>query len=119
MKNMIPASYREGIQRIEQHTTDTMCAWLEGELRGLSHILAGSRDDYPVQAIVNHHPYLSLEAQKRMADAIGRIVLEWKTTPSDWADGRWSQQWRSEPDGTSQRYWVGRRSFQLGSSGYS
>ena len=86
MKNTIPDSYKQGIHRIEQHTTDTMCAWLEGELRGINHILAGSRDDYPVQAIVNHHPYLSLETQKRMADAIERIILEWKASPSDWPE---------------------------------
>lgn len=86
MKTTTPSIYKAGLKRIEELSTVCMIEWLEGELKEINHVLVGSRDDYPVQAIVNHHPYLSLEAQKRMADAIDQLVLDWRKTPSDWPE---------------------------------
>ena len=86
MNAKTPNSYKAGIQYIEGLTAEHMLLWLEGELKEINHVLAGSRDDYPVQAIVNHHPYLSLEAQKRMADAIEQMVLDWRETPTNWPE---------------------------------
>lgn len=86
MNATIPNSCKAGIQHIERLTAANMREWLEGELREINHVLAGNRDDYPVQAIVNHHPYLSLEAQKRMADAIEQMVVDWRKKPADWPE---------------------------------
>ena len=86
MSAKIPESYKAGIQFIEGLNTENIAIWLEGELKEINHVLAGGRDDQPVQAIVNHHPYLSRETQKRLADAIGTLILSWKETPADWTE---------------------------------
>jgi hypothetical protein len=86
MNTTIPVSYKPGIRHIDRLNAANMREWLEGELREINHVLAGNRDDYPVQAIVNHHPYLSLQAQKRMENAIQRMILEWRDRPTDWPE---------------------------------
>ena len=86
MNTKVPDSYEAGIQFIEGLNTANMTTWLDGELREINHVLAGSRDDQPVQAIVNHHPHLSRETKKRLADAIGTLILSWKKTPTDWPE---------------------------------
>lgn len=86
MKTRIPESYLSGIQRIEGLDKGAMREWLAAEIQGKSRMLAGQTDDYPVQAIVNHNPYLSLKAQKRVADAIEELILDWKEEPESWSD---------------------------------
>jgi hypothetical protein len=84
MSAEIPESYKAGIARIEGFDVDTMADWLRSELHDRVRLLAGQEYDYPVQAIVNHHRYLSIEAQARMAEAVNRLVLAWKSAPTEW-----------------------------------
>ena len=75
MIKLTPKSYKPGVDRLEAMNKQALLAWLAAELRGQTHILAGKEEDYPVQAIVNHHPYLSYHIFKiiRLSD-FGRSV---------------------------------------------
>jgi hypothetical protein len=86
MTKQIPESYKPGIERIEGMNCPAMLVWLEAELRGQAHILAGKEEDYPVQAIVNHHAYLSIGAQKRMGDVLETLVLDWSRDLVSWPE---------------------------------
>lgn len=86
MSTEIPESYKTGIQHIEGLDAGAMTEWLRAELHEQVHILAGQAYDYPVQAIVNHHPYLSLETQSRMAKAIEVLILDWKRAANAWSE---------------------------------
>jgi hypothetical protein len=86
MNTTIPESYKSGIEHIEGLNFEALREWLEAELRDKIHILSGQADDYPVQAIVNHHPYFSLAAQKRVADAVEALIVDWRKTPDDWPE---------------------------------
>lgn len=86
MTKQTPESYKPGVTRLEAMNTQGLLGWLEAELRGQTHILAGKEEDYPVQAIVNHHPYLSIPAQQRVGDALEALVLDWRKDPSDWPE---------------------------------
>jgi hypothetical protein len=86
MSTEIPESYKTGIQHIEELDLGAMTEWLRAELHEQVHVLAGQAYDYPVQAIVNHHPYLSPETQKRMANAIEVLILDWKQAANAWSD---------------------------------
>jgi hypothetical protein len=85
MNTTIPDNYVAGLQRIEGLNAAAMREWLDAELHEKSHILSGQADDYPVQAIINHHPYLSMAAQKRMADAIEALIVAWRKEPTEWS----------------------------------
>ena len=86
MTKQTPNSYKPGVDRLEGMNKPALLAWLEAELRGQTHILAGKEEDYPVQAIVNHHPYLSIAAQQRVGDALEALVLDWRTDSSGWPE---------------------------------
>jgi len=86
MKKEIPESYKPGVDRIEGMNEAALLAWLEAELREQTHILAGKTEDYPVQAIVSHHAYLSIAAQKRVGHALEALVLEWRRNVKDWPE---------------------------------
>lgn len=86
MKNQIPESYQPGVSYLESLNVAALREWLHAELHEKVHVLAGQPDDYPVQAIVNHYPYLTIEAQKRFADAVESLILEWRRTPADWTE---------------------------------
>ena len=86
MSKKTPDSYKPGVDRIEEMTKPVLREWLNAELRGQMHILAGKEEDYPVQAIVNHHPYLSIAAQQRVGDALEALVLDWRKELSDWPE---------------------------------
>ncbi len=86
MSTEIPESYKTGIQHIEGLDLGAMTDWLRAELHEQVHRLAGQEYDYPVQAIVNHHPYLSPETQRRMANAIEVLVLDWKRAANAWSE---------------------------------
>lgn len=86
MTKQIPESYKPGVERIENMNVPALLAWLEAELRGQTHVLAGKEEDYPVQAIVNHHAYLSIAAQKRVGDALETLALEWRNNLVDWPE---------------------------------
>jgi len=86
MTKKIPESYQSGVSRIEDMNTPALMAWLEAELREQSHILAGKAEDYPVQAIVSHHAYLSIGAQKRVGNALEALVLDWRNNLGDWPE---------------------------------
>lgn len=86
MSAIIPDSYEAGILYIEHLNMPAFREWLEAELRDKIHILAGQTDDYPVQAILNHHPYLSALAQKLLSDTLDELILAWKAQPTDWPD---------------------------------
>ena len=82
----IPEVYKEGVALVESYNAPAMTNWLREELFDRHHLLAGQADDYPVQAILNHHTYLSMEAQVRIAQAIKNLIVEWKTSPEQWTD---------------------------------
>lgn len=86
MKKEIPESYKPGVERIEAMNESAVLAWLEAELREQTHILAGKAEDYPVQAIVSHHAYLSIAAQKRVGEALETLVLEWRNDLQSWPE---------------------------------
>jgi hypothetical protein len=86
MNTVIPESYRSGLEQIEAMSTIAVREWLDAELRDKIHLLAGKTEDFPVQAIVNHHPYLSLPAQNRIADAIVTLILAWREAPDDYPE---------------------------------
>lgn len=86
MTKQTPDSYKPGVDRLEGMNKQALMAWLEAELRGQTHILAGKEEDYPVQAIVNHHPYLSIAAQQRVGGALEALVLDWRKDSNDWPE---------------------------------
>jgi len=86
MTKQTPESYKPGVTPLEAMNKQGILGWLVAELRGQTHILAGKEEDYPVQAIVNHHPYLSIPAQQRVGDALEALVLDWRKNPSDWPE---------------------------------
>ncbi len=86
MTKQTPNSYKPGVDRLEDMNKQALVAWLEAELRGQMHILAGKEEDYPVQAIVNHHPYLSIATQRRVGDALESLVLDWRKDLSAWPE---------------------------------
>jgi hypothetical protein len=83
---MIPDAYNQGVSHIESLTVPAMVEWLRDELFDRNHILGGQADDYPVQAILNHFPHLSIRAQARMAEAMRQLVIEWKGSPTAWTE---------------------------------
>ena len=86
MNPNIPPSYEAGVRLLEEMPLLDMCKWLESEVREESHLLAGQAEDFPVQAIVNHQPYLTLDAQKRLAMAIDALISAWRSGPGTWTD---------------------------------
>jgi hypothetical protein len=86
MNTRVPESYGAGVRHIESMNVGALREWLHAELHEKVHMLSGQADDFPVQAIVNHHPYLTIPAQKRMADAIEELISEWKREPEEWSD---------------------------------
>ena len=86
MTKNIPDSYKPGVNRIEDMNAPALAAWLEAELREQTHILAGKAEDYPVQAIVSHHAYLSIGAQKRVGSALETLVLDWRNNLDPWPE---------------------------------
>ena len=86
MTKQIPESYKPGVERIEGMNEAALLAWLEAELREQTHILAGKAEDFPVQAIVNHHPYLSIAAQNRFGNAIEALILDWRENLDNWPE---------------------------------
>ncbi len=83
---MIPPSYQSGIRYVEGLTSRQMLEWVKDELLDEVHMLAGKQEDFPVQAIVNHYPYLSFKAQKGMDDAIDKLVFDWEKEHNEWPD---------------------------------
>jgi hypothetical protein len=86
MNSTIPSSYENGLAQIERMDAPSTREWLDAELKEKVHLLAGSAEDFPVQAIVNHYPYLSLAAQKRIADAIVALIDDWRSVPTDYPE---------------------------------
>lgn len=86
MTKQTPNSYKPGVDRLEGMNKQALLGWLAAELRGQTHLLAGKEEDYPVQAIVNHHPYLSIAAQQRVGDALEALVLDWRGDLSGWPE---------------------------------
>ena len=86
MSAQTPESYQPGIEYIESLNTTALREWLHAELHEKVHVLAGQADDYTVQAILNHHRYLSQPAQKRFAEAIEALILEWRRAPEEWTE---------------------------------
>lgn len=86
MNKPIPEQFRGGVQVLEGMPTNAMVAWLESELRDKIHILPGREEDYPVQAIINHHPHLTLPAQQRFSDAVENLVMEWRNDLDGWTE---------------------------------
>ena len=82
----IPESYKPGVERIERMNAPALRVWLEAELREQTHILSGKAEAFPVQAIVNHHPYLSVAAQKRVSNVIEAIIFDWRHEPNTWPE---------------------------------
>ncbi len=83
----IPTSYRPGVRFVNSLTdVEAVKAWLQEELLEIHNILAGSAEDQPVQAFLNHHPYFSAEARFRIVAAFEELVHEWITLPQNWLE---------------------------------
>lgn len=86
MTKKIPESYKPGVDRIEGMNAPALCEWLEAELREKAHILAGKDEDFPVQAIVNHYPYLSPFARKLVGNTLEALILDWRKEQNNWPE---------------------------------
>src|SRR5688572_7276344 len=86
MRAELPPSYKPGVDHLEGLTGSGTLLWLQGELLGGRHVLAGQADDFPVQAILNHYPYLSLQSRRRLDTAVESLVTSWKSNPDTWPE---------------------------------
>jgi len=84
MTSVPPEPYLAGLSYIEGLERTAMHDWLRAELLDQAHLLAGREDDFPVQAIVNHFPYLRLDAQRRVFEILDTLLWEWKQNPLAW-----------------------------------
>ena len=73
----MPDSYKSGIEYIKSLSREAAIQWLEGEVREMEHVLAGDAMSQPVQAIIDHYNYLSLESKANVIDAIESLVILW------------------------------------------
>lgn len=84
MKRNIPKAYVASLNEIEKMSQQAMTTWLESELNGTSRLLAGQADDYPVQAILNHHRYLDPNAKKAFGQAVKELLSDALKIPRQW-----------------------------------
>ena len=80
---LIPENRIEGVRYIESLKPNGMKLWLETEVNEWSHNIAGGRDDQPVQAILNHAPYISEKARLSLEIAIEDYIMVWRNAPAD------------------------------------
>lgn len=81
MRTDTPESYKPGVEFLQSSSTRDLVAWLSRYLAGGGYELSGQREDIPVQAILNHIPYLSVQAEARLLDALYSVVLSWRESP--------------------------------------
>lgn len=86
MKPEIPGAFSEGVERLEKLDVASMRMWLEAEVQDKVHILSGQEDDQPVQAILNHFPYLRLVTQSRLLRACSKLLAEWIQQKGGWSE---------------------------------
>jgi hypothetical protein len=83
MKTQIPEHYLRSVGHIESLDLDGMRVWLSDELREVNHFFIGrDSEDLPVQAILNHVPYLSERARGFLQATIEGLVVDWTKSPA-------------------------------------